>query len=99
MLTIVIEERSGFDRDREPLTLGVPFPRGVLFHDSHLRLNDPYGPSLPAQTRVLDRWSDQSCRWVLLDFQASVLANQRIACGLAWNSEVLRTRVTPEVRV
>ena len=99
MLTIVIEERSGFDRDREPLTLGVPFPRGVLFHDSHLRLNDPYGPSLPAQTRVLDRWSDQSCRWVLLDFQASVLANQRISYSLAWNSEAPRTLVTPEVQV
>ena len=99
MLSIVIEESSGIDRDRESLTLGVPLPQGTLFDDRCLSLSDEHGQSLPVQTQVLDRWSDQSCRWVLLDFQASVLANQRIACGLAWNSEVLRTRVTPEVRV
>jgi hypothetical protein len=53
----------------EPVTWGLPFPRGVLDSAHDLILADADGRSRPVQTRVLDRWSDGSVRWVLLDAQ------------------------------
>ncbi|HEX5473151.1 MAG TPA: polysaccharide deacetylase family protein [Vicinamibacterales bacterium] len=54
----------------EPLTIGVPFPRGVCPEAAALRLWSEGAP-IPLQTAVLDRWPDGSIRWALLDFQAA----------------------------
>lgn len=35
-------------------------------------MRDAAGARIPVQARVLERWSDGSARWVLLDFQSSV---------------------------
>jgi hypothetical protein len=72
-------------RGREPLTCGVPWPRGALPQEASLRLQDDQGQPLPLQARVLDRWPDGSARWVLLDWQADVGA-----------SAVYRARVAPQ---
>ena len=53
----------------EPITIGVPMPRGLCRDDGVLRLSGGGRTDLPAQTRVLDRWPDGSIRWVLIDFQ------------------------------
>ncbi len=61
-------------RDRvleEPVTCGLPWPRGVLQDAALLALEDE-GRTIALQTRVLDRWPDGSIRWVLLDWQAAV---------------------------
>lgn len=50
-----------------PVTAGVPFPKGALGADSHLRLIAA-NAEVPLQTRVLQRWPDGSLKWVLLDF-------------------------------
>lgn len=99
VLSIPIEESGDVDRDREPVTLGVPFPRGTLVEDRCLRLSDEQGRPLALQTEVLDRWSDGSCRWVLLDFQATVAARRRISYGLTWNSEAAQVATTYPVQV
>jgi len=72
---ILFEETLGLERINEPVTIGVPFPRGVLFRETALVLQDSHSECLPLQAEVTDRWSDDSCRWVLLDFQACVAAN------------------------
>jgi hypothetical protein len=59
-------------RRHEPVTCGVPWPRGALADASRLTLADGEGKPVPLQTRVLDRWPDGSVRWLLLDWQASV---------------------------
>ncbi|MCX6620928.1 MAG: hypothetical protein NTY38_07575 [Acidobacteria bacterium] len=53
-----------------PVTSGLPFPKGSLGSDAHLRLLNPQGLEVPLQTRILATWPDQSVKWVLLDFQA-----------------------------
>jgi len=75
-IPIIIEENAGIDRGSEPVRVGVPFPQGALQDADALALRDPDSELLPLQTQVLDRWSDQSCRWVLVDFQATVASRQ-----------------------
>ncbi len=57
-------------RHREPVTVGVPLPRGACRLPDELSLLNASHQRLPLQTRVLDAWPDGSIRWVLLDFQA-----------------------------
>src|SRR3954462_9694759 len=57
-------------RVSEPVTVGVPMPRGWTSGDD-LALAGPDGAALPFGHRVLDCWQDGSARWVLVDFLAS----------------------------
>src|SRR6516162_5090507 len=59
-------------RRREPVTCGIPWPRGVLTDPSVLRMADSLGQAAVLQTRVLDRWPDGSVCWWLLDWQATI---------------------------
>lgn len=58
-------------RTREPVTVGLPWPRGAVTDDKHFRLLTPPGEPDTLQTRVLDRWPDGSVRWCLFDFFAT----------------------------
>ena len=57
---------------KEPVTFGLPFPEAMLATDAAIVLRDATGAPTPVQTRVLDRWSDGSVRWLLVDLQADV---------------------------
>jgi hypothetical protein len=52
----------------QPVTAGVPFPRGALQGAASVRLCDAGGREVPAQALPLARWPDGSVRWLLLDF-------------------------------
>ena len=66
-----ISSGGGARRTREPVTFGLPFPKGLI-HDSRLlSIAAEDGTTLPVQVDVLDRWSDGSARWALVDFQAT----------------------------
>jgi hypothetical protein len=54
-------------RRQEPVTLGVPCPRGRVHAYDGCTLVTPDGRSLAAQTRALDHWPDGSIRWLLVD--------------------------------
>src|SRR4051812_9409475 len=60
---------GAIDESREPVTLGMPFPRGTCPTVDSLALATVTGDRLPLQARALDTWSDGSIRWALLDFQ------------------------------
>jgi hypothetical protein len=62
-------------RRNEPVTCGIPWPRGVLTDPSMLWISDSRGQAPVLQTRVLDRWPDGSVRWLLLDWQATVVGS------------------------
>src|SRR5262245_45499622 len=62
---------EGPPRRGEPVTCGIPWPRGALADASGLRLCDAAGRLIPLQARVLNRWPGGSARWVLLDWQAT----------------------------
>jgi hypothetical protein len=57
-------------RRAEPVTCGLPWPRGVLAEASRLRLHNGRGEPALLQVRALDRWPDGSVRWALLDWLA-----------------------------
>ncbi len=57
------------------MTVGFPFPKGVVGDLSELILVDFKGSAEPLQTSVLATWPDGSVKWGLFDFQATVQAN------------------------
>lgn len=69
-----VVEQCGFDRQGEPVSIGVPCPRGLFDDGTSLLLTADNGESLPFQSRPLMRWSDGSVKWLLVDFLATVTA-------------------------
>jgi hypothetical protein len=70
---------SGSDRRRfagrgEPVTGGVPVPRGIAHDTDRWTLVTADGAPLPVQTIPTDHWPDGSIRWLLVDTQASIPA-------------------------
>ena len=53
-------------RRREPLTFGMPFPRGAVTETARIALAGPEG-LCPIQVRALDTWPDGSVRWASID--------------------------------
>lgn len=58
-------------RRGEPVTVGLPWPRGAVHDEALFQLLNADNVSQPLQTEVLDRWPDGSIRWCLFDFLAS----------------------------
>ena len=82
----------GARRTREPITFGLPFPRGHVEDVRSLALTTADGDAVPLQAAVLDRWSDNSIRWALLDFQATCAGTQPAVYRLSING---REAVSP----
>ena len=53
-------------RRAEPVTFGIPLPKGAVTREGTLVLDGPAGPT-PAFIRPIDFWSDGSIRWSLID--------------------------------
>jgi hypothetical protein len=60
----------------QPVTVGVPFPRGSLREPERLCLADAEGKSVPLQVKPLARWADGSVKWLLCDFML-----ERVSAG------------------
>jgi hypothetical protein len=76
-LPIHVTEPSGVSRDAWPVTTGVPLPKGVIVSADQCRLTDETGHELPLQSRTLAHWPDKSVKWLLLDFQLTLKANEQ----------------------
>jgi hypothetical protein len=97
LVAIRIKETEGIERTNEPVTMGIPFPKGLVREDlQDLVLTDPTEGKIPYQTQVLGKWSDGSLKWVLFDFQTSVAAGLEKKLLLSRNSE--KGGATGEVR-
>jgi len=72
-----------------PVSLGVPFPQGMLRAETPLAMQAPSGEMLPAAGRPLAMWPDGSVRWSLVSFGAreageyQVRLNEPAASGAA----------------
>jgi len=66
-----VASRTGWLSTAVPVTSGVPMSKGLCSSENVLRVQTGAGVDVPAQFRVLSRWSDNSIRWVLVDFLAN----------------------------
>lgn len=62
---------SGIDRVGEPVTVGIPFPKGMLSESSGVPQLALRGAEY-YQFRTLARWPDGSVKWALIDFQTNI---------------------------
>ncbi len=77
-ITLKVLNDPGAKINNAPMTVGVPFPQGVLSEESNVRLVDEEGAELPLQTRVTARWSRfGSVKWLLCDFLADLDGESR----------------------
>ena len=75
---LTVQETDGVARRGEPVTFGVPLPRGLVRDTSRLRLYDAANRAVPAAFRVVNRWPDDtSVQWIHGDFQADAGAKAR----------------------
>lgn len=72
ILTIHITEQDGFERDKQIITQGIPFPEGVIFDPSLLISDDENNLPIPLSATPLSTWKDGSVKWMLFDFQLSI---------------------------
>jgi hypothetical protein len=85
-------------RRGEPATIGLPLPAGLAMHPSEVGLRRS-AVAAPVQVRPLDRWPDQSLRWVLLTFLADVEAGTPAEYALVFGRDALPAPAGPTVSV
>jgi hypothetical protein len=89
---ITVEASEPPNRNREPVSCGIPIPKGMLRNDlRYLMLFEEGYKSVPVQTRVLDFWPDGSIRWLLLDWQATVKGSARCRLQLTDTQPAMAT--------
>src|SRR4051794_22921129 len=77
VIDLWVEAPDQVERRGEPITCGLPWPRGRLTDPSRLLLEDDASRRIALQAQALDWWPDRSVRWVLLDWQADVTGSAR----------------------
>src|SRR5512136_603910 len=76
LVSLTVEERVGVSRRSEPVTAGVPLPKGVVHDAGSLALLDERGRRVAGDIRAVNRWLDDgSVKWVHLHFQSDVPGN------------------------
>ena len=90
-IAITVAEPSGVDRSGWPVTSGIPLAQGELRDHRQAALFDAEGNEIPLQTEILNRWPDGTIRWLLIDFQVDLAANQSQEFVLRYGSDVKRT--------
>ncbi len=100
MVELSVVERQGAARRGEPVTFGVPFPKGELQSAEQVRLVF-HGKEVPAQFRATGLWRpDKSIRWLLVDFQADIEANARQTYTLEYGDGIsARAKPAAAVRI
>lgn len=101
-VSLSVRNASGIGYGAHPVTSGIPLSEGMGVVDAaELGIFDSKGAPLPAQFRVLSRWSGavggrSPVKWVLADFQADVPANRTSSYCL---KKVSRQPQTPGISV
>lgn len=66
-----------------PLTMGIPFPQGVLLSPDHVRVLDKNGKEIPSQTTQVTTWEpvDYSVKWLWVFFFSTGDQNYTLEYG------------------
>ena len=98
-IRIIIDEKSGVKRFREPVTVGIPFPRGMLVNENNLSVIDSDNNPISLQEEVLATWPDQSIKWLLLDFMVDCPKNKTVYYYLKVKGESTRKNEDHKIKV
>ena len=83
----------------QPVTVGLPFPQGLLDQTSCLTLFEPDGAAIPLQSRPLAHWPDGSVKWALLDFMIGPIAAREVCRTLTIQSGLDQEAVLGHERI
>jgi len=72
VLDIFVEETAGIVREHEPVTQGVPFPKGKITDQSDFHMMDDKKSLILMDAKPVAKWADGSIKWMLFDFQLSM---------------------------
>lgn len=100
VVELSVVERQGVARLGQPVTFGVPLPKGELQSARQVRLMCD-GAEIPAQFRATGLWRPEgSVRWLLVDFQADIDANARHTYTLEYGNGIsARAKPAAAVRI
>lgn len=97
-IPISIIEDAGIERTDEPVTFGIPFPKGRLSDPAYLEFTSGK-IRLPLQTEILAKWNDGSIQWLLIDSQISLAANETREFSLKIKKNVSLDFTGPEIEI
>jgi hypothetical protein len=92
---IVVSEQAGITRSHEFVRVGIPCAKGEFSSTDKFQLLAPDDETLPVQTSILKKWSDNSIKWLLVDFAATVPAEGRVVYRLVAQQEAAPVVVNP----
>jgi hypothetical protein len=92
-IAIQLEEKNGMARINEPVSLGIPLPKGAVRTTNNLVLMDEQRP-LGLQLAPLAHWPDGSIRWVHASFLIRLDPNSKKFLMLAQRK--ISSFITPE---
>lgn len=72
---LTVTESAGVERKSEPISGGVPLPKGMFKQGQEFALFGDDGGEVPCQVSPLVVETDGTLRWILLDFQDDIAAN------------------------
>jgi len=75
MSTIHFDKISMYDRQGEPISLGIPFAQGQLKTVDDFGIRNG-GNDMPVQMDVTGHWDDGSVKWLTAHFEADLPGNQ-----------------------
>ena len=96
---LTIDEPTGVRRENWPVRWGVPFPKGAMREACWVRLLGPDGREMSCEARETARWPDGSVKWIVLDFQVTLEAQESVSCRLECGEDVVRGKVESPLRV
>jgi len=98
---VFVDEPVGRDWSDFPVSVGVPFPRGVLDSVGRVRIVDQQGIEVPSQVKLTSTWNPdgRDVRWLLADFLASSTRGAGARYALEYGQEAARAAVPNAVQV
>ncbi|GEM_PF-2650697 len=85
LVMLNVAEPANAVRDNEIVRTGVPFPKGLVQANDAIQLTAAGSDiALPMQTRPLSLWEDGSVRWLLIDTQVDLGAQEEKALELKY---------------
>lgn len=71
-----LKNNCDYERKQEWITTGIPIAKGALPDEKILTLTDGNN-QYSFQTDILERWSDGSIKWILLDFSVNLTSHEQ----------------------